>query len=266
MKVAAIQLSATDNKEKNLDTACRLIEKSARAKAKLIVLPEVFNFRGKTSSPRELACISESTNGPTIKVFKALAKKYRACILAGSIYEKIPNTKKLYNTSVFIDHAGAIKGKYRKNNLFSARLSRQTITESMRFKAGTQKTVVNVFGLKMGLTICYDLRFPQMFQHYAQKGVDIICVPSAFTHETGKAHWEVLMKARAIEAQAYIIAPNQAGKDSKGIRCHGHSLIIDPWGKKLVSAKMEKEKIIYARVDKKVLKQTRKALPGFNKG
>jgi nitrilase len=117
----------------------------------------------------------------------------------------------------------------------------------------------------IGMSVCYDLRFPEFYKLYAKHGVDIICVPSAFTQKTGEHHWEVLLRARAIENLAYVLAPNQIGEDTRGIKVYGHSMIIDPWGTVLARASADKEEIIYARLDKNIIKETRLTLPGFGK-
>ena len=254
MKTAVIQFNATDNKAENLKRALVFVESAAKKKAKFIVLPEIFIFRGNLKLTPNVA---EMIPGPTIREFSQLAKKYHVFILAGSIYEKVRGEKKVYNTSVLIDDHGRIKAKYRKINLFNVILSGKKIMESQCFLSGTRPVLTQVGEFSTGLTICYDLRFPKLFWDYGQKGVEIFCIPSAFTYETGKVHWETLLKARAIENFAYVLAPNQAGENHRGIKTYGHSMIIDPWGKILAQASENREEIIYADLDKKRIQEVR---------
>jgi len=248
MKTAVIQFNAGDNKKKNFDRAIDFIEKAIKQNAKFILLPEIFIFRGNLK--RASGEISETIPGSTINALAKIAKSNKVFILAGSIHEKVKGQKKVYNTSILIDDRGRIKAKYRKINLFDVTLGQKKIRESDCFLAGRQPVSVGVGGFKIGLSVCYDLRFPELYRHYAKQCVDILCVPSAFTYETGKAHWEVLLRARAIENFSYVLAPNQVGKDSRGIKTYGHSMIINPWGKILAQASETKEEIIYADLRK----------------
>lgn len=261
MKIAAIQLGSSSDKERSLDNARRLIIKAAKSDAEFISLPEVFNYRGSVKTKKEREQIAEKASGVTISLIKELAKQYRVNILAGSIYERVDNNKKVYNTSFFIDNKGNVLNKYRKINLFDAVLGKKKVQESKTFLPGDKLTVVKVKNFKLGLSVCYDLRFGNLYRSYAKKNVDIMCVPSAFTLATGKAHWEVLLRARAIENLSYVIAPNQIGTDHRGIRYYGNSLIVDPWGKVLARGSSNKEQILYAKTTKKELQDVRKILP-----
>jgi predicted amidohydrolase len=260
MKIALLQLKATDNKEKNIQQAVRLVEKAVKKKVQFILLPEIFNYRGKIKSIKDLGKVVEKIPGKSIKPFLEIAQKQKVYILAGSIYEKT-DKQKAYNTSVLISPKGEIIGKYRKQNLFSAKLGEQDIDESRRFLRGKKQSLVKVQNFLVGLSICYDLRFPLFYQRYAQKGAHILCIPSAFTRETGKAHWEVLCRARAIENQCYVLAVNQFGKDNRNIYDYGNSLIIDPWGKVIARASADKEEILLATLDMEKIKKIKKCLP-----
>ena len=264
MKVAVIQLCASDNKGENLKKVKILIEKVVKNKAQLLLLPEIFNFRGKIETRNDLKVIAESISGESISLIKMLARKYGVCILAGSIYERSKDGQEVYNTSVFVNERGTVSGVYRKINLFKANIGRRGINETDKFTRGNKKIIVSAFGFKLGLSICYDLRFPAMFSYYAKKGVDVICIPSAFTYETGKSHWEVLLRSRAIETLCYVLAPNQIGQDTAGIKSYGHSMIIDPWGKVLCNAQEKLEKIIYAEVSRKEISQRRNVFSDLN--
>ena len=263
MKVAIIQLGATADKARNLkkavDFVCRAIDRRAR----LIVLPEVFIFRGRIRSGADVRAIAEAIPGASLIPLMELAKKHKVFILAGSIYEKTAGTDKVYNTSVFIDDRGAIRAKYRKIHLFEAVLGNKRIREADCFLAGCETATARAEKFKTGLSICYDLRFPEMYRKYAALGVHAVCVPSAFTYETGRAHWEVLVRARAIENRCYMLAPNQVGKSGGSVRHYGHSMIVGPWGEIIAVASGNKEEVIYGQLNLKDIKTARQKLPAL---
>lgn len=263
MNVAVIQLQAGDHKTENIKKAAFFVEQAIQNKAEFICLPEVFSYRGKAEDG--LHSIAEDVPGESLRPLSDLAKKKNVFILAGSIYERAPSQKKVYNTSVLIDDRGRAAAQYRKIHLFNAVLGTQKICESDHFLSGKKTSIVKVKDFMVGLSICYDVRFPELYKLYARQGADVLCVPSAFTYKTGEAHWEVLLRARAIENVCYVLAPNQIGEDNRGIRVYGNSMIIDPWGNMLARASSDKEEIIYARLDKNIIKEKRLALPGFGK-
>ena len=180
-----------------------------------------------------------------------IAKKNKVHILAGSIYENSKDNEKIYNTTFMINDYGEIECNYRKINLFKAFIDGKKIDESQIFQAGKKPIICNVKNFKIGLSICYDLRFPELYRFYNKKKVDIICVPSSFTKKTGELHWEVLLRARAIENHCYIIAPNQYGLDGNKVNCFGNSMIINPLGEIIVKLEEEGENIAYAEIIKK---------------
>jgi len=258
MKIAVVQLNAGANKDQNIQKAVDLVKKAAAARAQFILLPEVFNYRGKLTL-KETKNVAESMSGPTVKIFSSLAKKYKKYILLGSIYEK-SNQKKIYNTSVLINPKGKIQAKYRKIHLFDARIGKHKLRESICFLKGTQTALTKIGAFKVGLSICFDLRFPELYLKYAKEGADIFLVPSAFTQKTGSVHWKSLLRARAIEHQCYILAPNQIGKDGRGVASYGHSMIVHPWGDILAEASGSKNGIIYATLKKDEVKKARNIL------
>jgi len=260
MKTAIIQLNAVNNKQRNIDNALFWVHKAIAQKAKFILLPEAFNYRGKTESRNSFEGIAEDFPGPSTAPLIAAAKRYKVFILAGSICERIVGAKKVFNASILINPRGDIVAKYRKIHLFNARIRKIKINESRRIQRGKNIIVSNIGTWVTGLSICYDLRFPGLYQQCAKLGANILCVPSVFTKMTGQAHWEILLRARAIENLCYVLAPNQIGKDAHGIPSYGNSMIIDPWGKVLSRACVNKEEIIYATLDKKILKEQRKKL------
>lgn len=259
LKVAAIQMTSSNDKGKNLKQAERLIKIAANKKAKFIVLPEVFNYRGKlTDAPK----FAELIPGHSTNFISNLARKNKVWILIGSMLEKT-RSEKPYNTSVLINPNGKIVAKYRKIHLFDIKLKGKEILESKRNLAGNIPKMVSVEKVKVGLSICYDLRFPELYRQYSKSGAEIICIPSSFTKPTGEAHWHTLIKARAIENLCYVIAPNQAGSGSGGIKTYGHSLIVDPWGKILAEGPANGEAVIFADIDFEYLKKIRQNLPAL---
>lgn len=262
MNTAVIQINATDNKGRNIDKACALVRQAIRKKAKFILLPEAFNFRGKADVRGGFGSIAENLPGPSTSPLMEEAKKHKVFVLAGSISERIADNKKIFNTSILIDPRGKIIAKYRKIHLFDAIIGKTKLKESQHFCSGHRSVMSKIGQWTAGLSICYDLRFPELYQKYAHDGANILCVPSSFTKTTGSAHWETLLRARAIENLCYVLAPNQIGKDGRGIESYGNSMIIDPWGKILARASGNKEEIIYAHLDKKILIKRRRILPG----
>lgn len=262
MRVALIQFGAGGNKSKNVVRAAALVRRAARKGAEFILLPELFVFRGVLKDVRRRQEIAEKIPGPTCRVFQKIAREHRVFILAGSLFERADGSHKVYNTSVLIDPRGRVRARYRKRHLFDARLEGKRLRESDTFLAGTKNATARVHGFKVGLSVCYDLRFSQQYAQYARCGVDVLCVPSAFTHVTGRAHWEVLVRARAIENFCYVLAPNQIGRGPGGVRHYGHSLVVDPWGTILAHAPAVKEKILYADLCRKALTECRARLPG----
>ena len=254
LRVALIQLNSGTDKAKNIAKALDFCRRAIKGRAKFILLPEMFNLRGKNKSV-------ESIPGESLKPLMELAKKSRVFILAGSICEVIAGNKRAFNTSTLIDPHGRIKAIYRKTNLFRANLLSKNIDETKSFVAGKKPVMVRVNNFNVGLSVCFDLRFAALFQSYAAQGADVLCVPSAFTKETGRAHWEVLLRARAIENLSYVLAPNQAGKDPSGVESFGHSMVVSPWGEVIARASANKEEIIFADLNYNEIKKARKILP-----
>ena len=260
MKVAAIQLNAGENKERNIAKALHFVREAIAAGSKAVFLPEVFNYRGALNK-KILNEVAEKIPGPSIQPLMALAKEHRVFIVAGSVYEKIPGQSKCYNTSVVINDYGRLSARYRKIHLFDAVVGDRVVKEPQNFFAGKSPVIAPLGPTRLGMSVCYDLRFPELYRKYGKKKCEIISVPSNFTYETGKAHWEVLLRARAIENLAYIVAPNQCGKSSGGIEAFGNSMIIDPWGGVLARASADCQEIILGQVQREALEYSRAILP-----
>jgi len=265
MKIAVIQLDAKANKQNNIDRAVSLVKKAAAQKAKFILLPEVFSFRGRMKTPLQRRDMAENIPGISLRPLMELARQKKVFILAGSVLERVPGAVKVYNTSVLIDDRGKVIAKYRKRNLFDAVFGKKKVKESEQLLAGKRPALTKVGFFNVGLTICYDLRFPELYRSYALKGAHVLCVPSAFTKKTGQAHWEILLRARAIENLCYVLAPDQIGKDSRGVPSYGNSMIIDPWGRIVARASGHREQIIFAHLDKHEIMKARKILPSLGK-
>ncbi len=255
MKVAVIQLCRVDNQKKNLEKAFLWAEKAIQKNAKFIVFPEAF-LEKQLDRDKEFFSLA-------VDKFRSLAKEKKVFILLGSVYEYIKGKKKAYNTSIFLGHDGKIRAKYRKIHLFKASIDNKVIKEEKKFLSGDNLVTASAENYKIGLSICYDLRFSKMYWEYRKKGVNVFCVPSAFIKKTGQVHWEILVRARAIENLCYVLAPNLAGTNSQGVMLYGNSMIVDPWGKIVARASTNKEEIIYADLNIKDIQKVRKILPEF---
>lgn len=258
IKVAVIQMQSGENKEQNLSRAESLIAEATGQGACLVALPELFNWRGPK---KEVDKHAEPIPGPTIKKLSGIALSRNVYILAGSIIEKSPLDKKAFNTSVLFNNRGRIIAMYRKMHLFQFKLkSGLAVNETSFFLPGNRISAAKLPWGRFGLSICFDLRFPELYRALAKSGCVGFFVPSAFTHETGTLHWEVLLRARAIENQSYILAPNQYGLNPFGFLDYGHSMIVGPQGEVLCAAS-DTEDILFAELDFTYLKNIRKRLP-----
>lgn len=256
--VAAVQFGAGSDKAANFAKAERLARRAAERGARLIVLPEVFFWRG----PRqEEASAAEPVPGPTTERLSALARELGALLVGGSILERVPGDIRVFNTSTVFGPTGELLGRYRKVHLFDVDIAGHvSIRESDTRKAGSEPIVVKTPLAKLGLSICYDLRFPELYRRLSELEAEVVCVPSAFTFATGALHWEVLLRARAIENQVYVVAPNQIGVGPAGFADFGHSLIVDPWGTPIGRAS-NGETVLVGEIDLDYLAQVRRELP-----
>jgi nitrilase len=229
-KVAAVQMASGPNVAGNLSEARRLIEKAAEQGARLVVLPEYFPIMGLTETDK--VAVRELPGNGVIQTFLSeTARKNKIWLVGGSIPLVANSPNKVLNTCLLFDDRGEQVARYDKIHLFNLVLGNEQYNEARTIESGNQVVVVeSPFG-RIGLAICYDLRFPELFR--AMKDVDIIVLPAAFTETTGKMHWEVLVRARAIENLAYVVAAAQGGYHVSGRETHGHSMIVDPWGRVL---------------------------------
>ena len=257
---AAIQMNAGPGKAANLERAERLVRLGAARGANLVALPEVFNWRGKRN---EQAAAAETLDGQSLTLMSRLARELQIHIVAGSITEHVAGDSRCYNTSALIGPDGRQLVVYRKIHLFDVDLpGRVTVRESDAKLAGADVVTAATPLGAIGLSICYDLRFPELYRRLAFAGAQILSVPSAFTFPTGEAHWEPLIRARAIENQAYVIAPAQFGPNIYGYSDYGNSMIVDPWGRVLARAS-DQEGVVVARIDLDYQERVRRELPAL---
>jgi predicted amidohydrolase len=259
IRASAVQLTSSADKRRNLATAEALVARAALAGAHLVVLPEKWNLID--ADERQVAQ-AESLDGESVGAAREWARRHAIAILAGSISEAVPGATRAHNTSVLVTPGGAIAAVYRKLHLFDVEVGGHVYRESAGAIPGSEVVTGDVLGHRIGLSVCYDLRFPELYRRLTQEGADILAVPSAFTEVTGRAHWEPLLRARAIENQAFVVAAGQTGIHATGTASHGHSMIVDPWGRILAEAS-DGEDVITADLDFAVLADVRARLPAL---
>lgn len=259
MRVAAVQLNSTDDKERNVEVAERLVRDAAADGAELVVLPEKWNVLG---TGEVLRAGAEPIDGPSITAARGWARELGIHLVAGSFAERVPEREKLSNTSLLIAPDGEIEATYRKIHMFDVHVGGVTYRESEHEEAGGEIVIAQVGEVPVGMTVCYDLRFPELYRILAVRGARAITVPSAFTLHTGKDHWEVLLRARAIENQVFIVAPGQFGPAPPHYHSYGRSAIVDPWGLLLATAPDE-ECFIAADLDFALQDRIREQLPSL---
>lgn len=260
MRIAAVQMTSGADKAQNLDVATRLIRKAAESGAKFAGVPENFSWMGPEP---ERAANAETLEGETLARMASLARELRITVLAGSVLETGAPGGRLFNTSVLFGPDGGRLGVYRKIHLFDVEVGDgQTYRESAAVAPGTDVVVAESPVGKIGLSVCYDLRFPELYRKHAEAGAVLLTVPAAFTLMTGKDHWEVLLRARAIENQAYVIAPAQQGRHPKDRLTWGHAMVVDPWGL-VVARASEGEGLAMAELDTEYLAKVRRSLPAL---
>jgi predicted amidohydrolase len=260
LNVALVQMDSGEDVAANVARAEALTREAARAGARFIALPEMYHYRS-TGSPSVLP--GEAIPGPSTRGLQAIAAECSVAILAGSVCEAIDGNRRVHNTSVLIGPDGAIAATYRKIHLFDVDIDGVAIRESDWYVPGGTTATGSVLGRTVGLSICYDLRFPELYRRYADVRADILTVPASFTATSGAAHWESLLRARAIENQAFVLAPGQVGAGSGGVRTYGNSLIVDPWGVVLGRGSDGGTEIVSATLDFARMDEVRRRLPAL---
>ena len=260
MRAAAVQLTSTADREHNLATADRLTRAAASAGAELVVLPEKWAVLG---TPEETAAGAEPFDGPALSWARDTARELGIDLVAGSIAERVPGREKGSNTSVHFSPDGDVRAVYRKIHMFDVQVGGRTYRESDHEEGGDEVVLSETAqGVELGLTVCYDLRFPELYRILAVRGARVITVPAAFTLATTRDHWETLLRARAIEDQAFVIAANQVGEHAPGYRSGGRSMIVDPWGVVLAQA-ADTETFVTAELDLDHQAEIRRTLPSL---
>jgi predicted amidohydrolase len=262
VRVALVQMTSTDDVGANLAAARAFVSEAADRGADLVALPENFAFLRREGEP--IPC-AQSLDGEIVASLRAIARERRIWILGGTFPERRDEDARVHNTSVLVSAAGEIAAVYRKIHLFDVDLRESgggVFTESAAVAPGKDVVAAETPHGVLGLSVCYDLRFPELYRALAARGARLLAVPSAFARETGKDHWEVLLRARAIENQAFVLAPAQCGRHSPERASHGRSLVVDPWGLILAQAG-DDPGVITADCDPGRLERVRAALPAL---
>ena len=260
MRAAAVQLNATDDPDRNLERADRLTRAAAADGAQLVVLPEKWSVLGSADALRAGA---QPLDGPAVAWARATARELGIDLVAGSIAERVEGEAKLRNTSVHVGPDGEVRATYRKVHMFDVVVDGTEYRESDHEEPGCEPVLSQTAGgVELGLTVCYDVRFPELYRALALRGARVLTVPSAFTVPTTRDHWEVLLRARAIENGCFVIAANQIGAHPPSYRSGGRSMIVDPWGLVLALAP-DTEGHVAADLDLAAQQRIRRDLPSL---
>ena len=259
MRVSVIQMNSQDDKAANLERVESLVAQAAAWGPDLVLLPELWTYLGPRKRHAEVA---ESIPGETSELLGRLAARYHLWLVGGSYLETGDEPDRFYNTSIALSPDGDVVARYRKIHLFDVDLDGKTYQESATVAPGGEAVVANLGRVTAGLTVCYDLRFPELYRRLAHRGARLVTVPAAFTMETGKDHWEVLLRARAIENQVFVLAAAQCGSHPPANTSYGNAMVVDPWGVVLARAGY-REGVIVADLDFTDLERVRQSLPAL---
>ncbi|MCX5746581.1 MAG: carbon-nitrogen hydrolase family protein [Proteobacteria bacterium] len=263
LNVAAVQMRAGDDRDANLAICRTLIAQAAQAMAQLVVLPENFAFLGRGEGDKFPIAEALEANGPIVTMLREAARAHGVWIVGGGMPELVPgDATHTYNTALVVDPRGELVARYRKIHLFDVAIpGGAVLRESDATKAGHELVVVDIDGVKVGVTICYDLRFPELYRKLvADHGAEVLLVPAAFTAHTGAAHWHLLLRARAVEDQAWVVAAAQWGQHNDKRASYGHALVVDPWGT-IVGELPEGNGVVSAVLDGEVVAKRRTQMP-----
>jgi len=265
MKIAALQMVSTPDRERNLEAAALGIAEAAATGARLVALPEYFCLLGR--SDRDKLAIAESDGaGPIQDFLSAASRRHRLWLVGGTLPMRVPGAaepaERVFNSCCVYGPDGDRVARYDKIHLFAYDNGGERYDEGRTLEAGAQPVAFAAEGLRVGLSVCYDLRFPELYRALMVPPCDLIVVPSAFTHTTGQAHWELLLRARAVENQCYVLAPAQGGRHENGRRTWGHSLLADPWGV-VLACRDEGPGLVAGEIDRQRLASVRRQLPAL---
>ncbi|WP_326534681.1 carbon-nitrogen hydrolase family protein [Pseudorhodoferax sp.] len=261
MKIAALQMVSTPDVADNLATATRLIAEAAAAGAGLVALPEYFCLMGRRDDDK-LAIAEAAGDGPIQRTLSDAARRHGLWLVGGTLPLHGADAAHALNTSLVFGPDGAQAARYDKIHLFAFDNGRERYDEGRTLHAGQQPVALQAGALRVGLSVCYDLRFPELYRALMQPPCDLLVVPAAFTHTTGQAHWELLLRARAVENQCYVLAAAQGGQHPNGRRTWGHSMVIDPWGD-VLAVQAEGEGVVLAELDAARISAVRTQLPAL---
>lgn len=265
MKIACVQMTSACDPADNLPVIAARVKAAAEKGARLVALPETCSFMEKNRKAMQARLVRQEDSGE-LAALQAMAQAHHIYLLAGSLILADEQSDKAVNRSLLIAPSGAVQAHYDKIHMFDVALENgERHHESAAYQAGDRLVVTDVDKVKMGLSICYDLRFPALYRRLAEAKAQVIFVPSAFTQQTGQAHWHVLLRARAIETGCFIVAPAQIGTHENGRETYGHSLIIDPWGRILAEA-ADDDEVIVAALDMALVEKARRQIPALAHG
>jgi predicted amidohydrolase len=265
LRVGAVQMRSTDDLDANLATTRRLVAEAAADGAKLVVLPECFSFLGRKEGDKHAIAEAYPGDGPIFSTVRELATKHGVWIVGGGTPERIADDpKRTFNTAIVVDPSGSLVTRYRKIHLFDVDIpGGATLRESDATAPGNELVVVDIDGAPVGVSICYDVRFPELYRCLVKdRGAQILLVPAAFTAHTGAAHWHLLLRARAVEDQSWVVAAAQWGQHNEKRASYGHALISDPWGT-VVGEKPEGDGVVVATLDSATVEKRRTQLPSL---
>jgi len=262
MKIAALQMVSTTEVARNLDVAAGLIAEAARGGAKLVALPEYFCLLGRHDTDK-LAAAEDDAGGAIQQALADSARRAGVWVVGGSLPMRTADPRRVRNSCCVYAPDGRRVARYDKIHLFAYDNGREHYDEGRVLEAGDAPVAFDALGLRIGLSICYDLRFPELYRALCSAPCDLLCVPSSFTYTTGQAHWELLLRARAVENQCYVIAPAQGGVHENGRRTWGHSMIVDPWGE-VLAVRAEGAGVVMAELDTERLRRVREQLPALS--
>lgn len=264
LRVACVQMRSGTEPGPNLAAATGLIREAAGQGATLIATPEMTNILDIRPGGSAGKIVPEDAD-ETLKAFRSLAKETGAWLLAGSLAVALEDDARKANRSFLVSPAGEIAARYDKVHMFDVEVGDgQSYRESKAYRPGTRAVMADIAGAKLGLTICYDVRFPAIYRALALAGAEIITVPSAFTAVTGRAHWHVLLRARAIETGAFMLAPAQGGLHEDGRETYGHSLIVSPWGEIIAELEGTEPGLLVADIDLSEVADARRRIPSLS--
>ena len=261
MKIAALQMVSTPDVARNLDAAASLIARAAAGGAQLAALPEYFCLMGRRDDDK-LAIAETEGDGPIQRFLAQQAREHGLWLVGGTLPLRASVPGRVRNSSLVFAPDGTLAARYDKMHLFAFATDSEQYDEGRVIEPGAQPVALQAGPLRVGLSVCYDLRFPELYRALMQPPCDLLCVPSAFTWTTGRAHWELLLRARAIENQCVVLAPAQGGRHENGRRTWGHSMIVDAWGE-VLAQQAEGEGVVLAAIDSPRLATVRQQLPAL---